>query len=50
MSNSEDAVREAVGALPPRDRRPAIAAGALVGAGVATTVVVRRRRRKKRQS
>ncbi|MFN8028723.1 MAG: NAD-dependent epimerase/dehydratase family protein [Acidimicrobiia bacterium] len=48
--SNEDAVREAVGALPPRDRRPAIAAGALVGAGVATTVVVRRRRRKKRQS
>jgi nucleoside-diphosphate-sugar epimerase len=47
VSNA-DAIREAVGALPPRDRRPAIAAGALVGAGVATTMVVRRRRKKRR--
>jgi UDP-glucose 4-epimerase len=46
--SNEDAIREAVGALPPRDRRPAIAAGALVGAGVATTVVIARRRRRRR--
>jgi nucleoside-diphosphate-sugar epimerase len=48
--SNEDAIREAVGALPPRDRRPAIAAGALVGVGVATTVVVTRRWRKKRSA
>jgi len=46
--SNEDAIREALTALPPRDRRPAIAAGALVSAGVATTVVVSRRRRKRR--
>jgi nucleoside-diphosphate-sugar epimerase len=43
--SNEDAIREAVAALPPRDRRPAIAAAALVGVGLATTVVVRRRRK-----
>ena len=45
--SNEDALREAVAAMPPRDRRPVIVAGALVSAGVATTVVVRRRRRKR---
>jgi UDP-glucose 4-epimerase len=46
--SNEDAIREAVAALPPRDKRPVLAAGALVSAGVAATVVVRRRRRRRR--
>jgi nucleoside-diphosphate-sugar epimerase len=42
-----DAIREALAARPPRDRRPAIAAGAVVSAGVVTTVAVARRRRRR---
>ena len=45
--SNEDAIREAVAARPSRDRRPVVAAGAMVSAGIVTTVVVRRRRRSK---